>query len=71
MSFALVPALHAVKRDTVEALKDTGRTIGGGFRRGRLRNALVVVQTALSLVLLAGAGLLMRSFVRLQQVDQR
>ncbi len=67
--FGLVPALHAAKRDTVEALKDTGRSVSGGFRRGRLRNALVVVQTALSLVLLAGAGLLMRSFVRLQQVD--
>jgi len=67
--FGLVPALHAAKRDTVEALKDTGRGAGGGFRRGRLRNALVVVEMALSLVLLAGAGLLMRSFVRLQQVD--
>jgi predicted permease len=67
--FGLVPALHAAKRDVQEALKDTGRSVSGGFRRGRLRNALVVVQTALSLVLLAGAGLLMRSFVRLQQVD--
>ena len=67
--FGLVPALHAAKRDILEALKDTGRSVSGGFRRGRLRNALVVVQTALSLVLLAGAGLLMRSFVRLQQVD--
>ncbi len=67
--FGLVPALHAARRDTVEALKDTGRSVSGGFRRGRLRHALVVAQTALSLVLLAGAGLLMRSFVRLQQVE--
>src|SRR5262249_56597351 len=42
---------------------------GGGFRRGRMRNALVVIEVALSLVLLSGAGLLMRSFVKLQQAD--
>jgi putative ABC transport system permease protein len=67
--FGLVPALQTAKRDIVEPLKDSGRGVSGGFRRGRLRNTLVVVEVALSLVLLAGAGLLMRSFVALQTVD--
>src|SRR5215471_2514972 len=67
--FGLAPALQTVRKDLVEPLKDASKGAGGGFRRGRLRNALVVFEVALSLVLLSGAGLLMRSFVRLQQVD--
>jgi predicted permease len=51
-----------------DALRDGGRH-GGGRRLRRVLNALVVVEVALSLVLLAGAGLLIRSFVRLQNVD--
>jgi putative ABC transport system permease protein len=67
--FGLAPALQTVRKDLVEPLKDAGKGAGGGFRRGRLRNALVVFEVALSLALLSGAGLLMRSFVKLQQVD--
>jgi len=67
--FGLVPALQTAKRDMVEPLKDSSKGVGGGFRGGRLRNTLVIVEVALSLLLLAGAGLLMRSFVRLQHVD--
>src|SRR5215813_13738285 len=67
--FGLAPALQTVRKDLVEPLKDGGKGAGGGFRRGRLRNALVVFEVALSLVLLSGAGLMMRSFVKLQQVD--
>jgi putative ABC transport system permease protein len=67
--FGLVPAFQAAKRDVVEPLKDSGRGVSGGFRRGKLRNTLVVVEVALSVLLLAGAGLLMRSFVKLQRVD--
>ena len=52
-----------------DPLKDSGRGIVGGFRRGKLRSALVVIEVALSLVLLAGAGLLIRNFIRLQTVD--
>ena len=67
--FGLVPALQLVKKNMVDPLKDSGRGIIGGFRRGKLRSSLVVTEVALSLVLLAGAGLLMRNFVKLQTVD--
>src|SRR5262245_56697877 len=67
--FGLAPALQTARKDLVEPLKDASKGASGGFRRGRLRNALVVFEVALSLVLLSGAGLLMRSFVKLQQVD--
>jgi putative ABC transport system permease protein len=67
--FGLAPALQASRRDVVEPLKDSGKGVSGGFRRGRLRNALVIVEVTLSIVLLVGAGLLMRSFVALQEVD--
>jgi predicted permease len=67
--FGLAPALQTARRDLVEPLKDSGKGVSGGFRRGKLRNTLVVVEVALSLVLLAGAGLLMRTFVALQEVD--
>jgi putative ABC transport system permease protein len=67
--FGLAPALQTARRDLVEPLKDSGKGVSGGFRRGKLRNTLVIVEVALSLVLLSGAGLLMRTFVALQEVD--
>jgi predicted permease len=67
--FGLAPALQISNQDFVEPLKDSGKGVSGGFRRGKLRNTLVVVEVALSMVLLVGAGLLMRSFVRLETVD--
>ena len=67
--FGLVPALQTVKKNMADPLKDSGRGVVGGFRRGKLRSALVICEVALSLVLLAGAGLLIRSFVKLQAVD--
>jgi len=67
--FGLAPALQTSRKDVAELLKDTGKGISGGFQKGRLRNILVVCEVALSLVLLAGAGLLMRSFIGLQTVD--
>ena len=67
--FGLAPALQTAGKNLVEPLKDSGKGVSGGFRHGRLRSALVVFEVALSLVLLCGAGLLMRSFVRLQRVD--
>jgi putative ABC transport system permease protein len=67
--FGLAPALQGSRPELTEALKQSGSrgTIGGG--KGRLRSALVIAEVALSMVLLAGAGLLLRSFERLQQVD--
>ena len=67
--FGLAPAMHTARRNVVESLKDSGKGVSGGFRRNWLRNGLVVVEIALSLTLLAGAGLLMRSFVVLQRVE--
>jgi putative ABC transport system permease protein len=65
--FGLAPAFYGVQRDVIEGLKGSSRGVVGG--KGRLRNALVTVEIALSLVLLLGAGLLMRSFISLVGVD--
>ena len=65
--FGLVPAFVSTSTAR-EAMRDGGRH-GGGRRLHRLLSALVVAEVALSLVLLTGAGLLMRSFVKLQSVD--
>src|SRR2546421_2156976 len=66
--FGLVPALKAARKDLNEPLRDSGKGISGGFRYGRLRDAVVVLEVGLSLTLLVGAGLLMRSFVALRDV---
>jgi putative ABC transport system permease protein len=66
--FGLVPALQASRSDLHETLKEGGRS-GQGGARGRLRSALIVAEMALALMLLIGAGLLMRSFWQLQQVS--
>jgi len=65
--FGIVPALQASKPDLNETLKDAGR--GSTGRRHLFRSGLVVCEVALTLVLLVGAGLMIRSFYRLQQVD--
>jgi predicted permease len=66
--FGLVPALASSKPELTEALKEGGRSSTTGVRRNRLRNSLIVAETALALILLIGAGLLMKSFARLQSV---
>src|SRR6266699_3266551 len=66
--FGLVPALKAARKDLNDPLRDSGKGISGGFRHGRLRDAVVVLEVGLSLTLLVAAGLLMRSFVALRDV---
>ena len=67
--FGFAPALHISRVDLQDAMKDSSRGTSAGARHTRLRHALIVAEVALSVVLLAGAGLLFRSFLRLQAVD--
>ncbi|HEX6284227.1 MAG TPA: ABC transporter permease, partial [Pyrinomonadaceae bacterium] len=67
--FGFAPALQISKTDVQEAMKESGRGTAGSARQTRLRQALIVTEVALSVVLLAGAGLLFRSFMRLQSVN--
>ncbi|KPK79378.1 MAG: hypothetical protein AMS25_12850, partial [Gemmatimonas sp. SM23_52] len=69
LAFGLVPALQATKPQLVPALKDEVAGLRLRGRRLNLRNSLVVVQIAVSLVLLIGAGLFVRSLVRAQEID--
>ena len=67
--FGLAPALEATRIDLQHSLKEGSRNLGGSAGTAQLRNLFVVTQVALALVLLVGAGLLVRSFNRLQAVD--
>jgi putative ABC transport system permease protein len=67
--FGLGPALHASSARLSESLKDGARSASGGRGRQRLRAGLVIAEVALSVALLIGAGLLIRSFWRVQQVQ--
>jgi putative ABC transport system permease protein len=69
IAFGLVPALRASRVSLNESLKEGGRSIGAGKAGGHFRDALVVGQIALATVLLIGAGLLFRSFLRLRGLD--
>jgi predicted permease len=69
LAFGVAPAMHGARSDLHAVLGDSGRSGTGSRRRTRARNGLVVCQVALALVLLVGAGLLLRSFERLQSVD--
>jgi putative ABC transport system permease protein len=66
--FGLAPATRVARKDLNEPLRDSGKGQSGGSRHGRFRNAVVVLEVALSLTLLVAAGLLMRSFVALREV---
>ena len=65
----LLPAWQGSRADLNEVLKDSARGTSGGAARARTRSALVVAEVALSLVLLIGAGLMVRSFLNLQRID--
>jgi putative ABC transport system permease protein len=67
--FGLVPALQTTRLDVNEKLKDGGNKGVGASGGGRLRSALVVFEVALTLVLLIGAGLMIKSFMNLQKTE--
>jgi predicted permease len=66
--FGLVPALHASRADLNSTLKESGARSGAGLRQNKARGALVVAEIALAMVLLTGAGLLIRTFSALHSV---
>ncbi|HUS36721.1 MAG TPA: ABC transporter permease [Verrucomicrobiae bacterium] len=68
--FGFAPAYQAAGNDVNDALKEGSRAGGASRTRHRFRSGLVVLQTALAIVLLAGAGLLFRSFMQLRSVDK-
>jgi predicted permease len=65
----LLPAIQGTRTDLNEALKEGARGSSGGPARTRVRAALVTAEVALSVLLLAGAGLMVRSFINLQRID--
>ena len=64
--FGLAPALHGRRLNLSESLKEGGRSSGEGAQRNRTRSVLVVLESAIAVVLLIGAGLLIRSLIQLQ-----
>jgi predicted permease len=69
LSFGIAPSWQASKPNMNELLKDAGRGSTDGRRRRQVRSTLVVIEIALAMVLLVGAGLMIRSLLRMQQVD--
>ena len=67
--FGLAPAWQASRINLNEALKEGGRTFSEGWRRNRMRKVLVISEVALSLMLLVGAGLLIKSFLLLRETN--
>ena len=67
--FGLAPGLASARPELTEALKEGGRSSTQGTRRNRLRSGLVIAEIGLALVLLSAAGLLIKSFARIQNVN--
>ncbi len=67
--FGLIPAIQASSPDLNETLKEGARGSTGGIRRNRLRSIFVIIEVSLATVLLIGAGLMIKSFLSLQNVD--
>ena len=68
--FGLIPALDASRADVSSVVKDSPSQSGMGFRGSRGRSTLCIVEMALALILLAGAGLLIRTFVAMRTADR-
>jgi putative ABC transport system permease protein len=69
MLFGIAPALQLSRLELTETLKESGRSGGQSSRQSRLRNLLVVTEMTLAVILLSGAGLLMKSLLRLERVN--
>src|SRR6185369_6675756 len=69
IAFGLAPALQSVRAGVHSRLKESGKSSAGGIRQNRWRTTLVVAELALSVILLAGAGLMLKSVYRLVAVD--
>lgn len=67
--FGLIPAISAARPNLVASLNESGSRSGMGVRSGKLRSVLVIGEMALTVVLVVGAGLLIRTFQKLQSVD--
>jgi putative ABC transport system permease protein len=67
--FGLAPALHVSRTNVAETLKEGGRSGSGGIRARRWTSGLIVAQLALTMVLLAGAGFMMRSFLNMYGIE--
>jgi predicted permease len=67
--FGLAPALSACKRDLINPLREAGRSLSGSRKQTFLRKGLVVAEVALSLMLLVSAGLMLRTFLAVQDVN--
>lgn len=69
MLAGLLPAISSTGRDSLSALRESSRSISGGASRARLRKVMLTAEIALTVTLLAAAGLLFHSFVRLRTAD--
>jgi predicted permease len=67
--FGLAPVVQTLRKDTIDALRDEGGAVATGVRAARMRSAFVVLQVALSLMLLVGAGLFLRTLRNAYAVD--
>jgi putative ABC transport system permease protein len=66
--FGIAPALRTMKLSVSDSLKEGGRGVGEGVSRNRTRSVLVIVESAVAVILLVGAGLLIRSLIKLQNI---
>lgn len=65
----LAPALHTAGRDLARSMREAGRSLAGNTRQAIVRKTLVVAEVALSLMLLAGSSVLLRTFMAMERVD--